>query len=109
MRVTIIPADGFVSVDGQGANLTISGLPANVHAIQWYGAFGEVEIIDPITMKTVENQRIDSLDPYQGILDAYNVRMAEQLAIENAAAEAAAQAATYVDGAFTGTTPEIKI
>lgn len=36
MKLTIIPSDGFVAENGKGySNLTWSGTPTNVHALQW--------------------------------------------------------------------------
>lgn len=38
---TIVPEDGVVVIDGQAAqNVDMSGIPANIHAIQWYGLRG---------------------------------------------------------------------
>lgn len=41
-RVTIVPADSLVIVDGRGLNVSLS-LPGHVHAIQWDGRTGWVE------------------------------------------------------------------
>lgn len=44
MRVTIIPDDSFVSIDGQHFNVDAQDLVANgIHAVQFYGDYGEVE------------------------------------------------------------------
>lgn len=72
MRVTIIPADGFVSVDSEGySGLDLSFIDASVHAVQWYGGSGEVEIKNPVTGKMVENREITSLDEFQPAIDAW--------------------------------------
>jgi hypothetical protein len=53
INYTIVPEDGVVVIDGQvapGVNMT--GIPADVHAIQWYGLRGSGTIeykVDPIT------------------------------------------------------------
>lgn len=50
---TIVPSDGVVVIDGQAAQgVDMSGIAADVHAIQWYGLRGEGTIeyeIDSVT------------------------------------------------------------
>lgn len=44
MQITIIRADGFVSVDGVGfSGLNLAWMPPDVRAVQWRGDAGEVE------------------------------------------------------------------
>lgn len=66
-RITIIPSDNFIAVDGvsRPALLDLSGcgIPADVHALQWYDARGWVEFRDdkdPFTPKA-PNQDITEL------------------------------------------------
>lgn len=51
MRLTIIPSDNFVSVDGDGSHqpldLSVCGIPPEVHALQWYENRGWIEFDDP--------------------------------------------------------------
>lgn len=67
MRLTIIPADSFVNVDGnpkfQPLDLSSCGIPADVHALQWYETRGWIEFRDdddPFTPKPA-NQEITEL------------------------------------------------
>lgn len=67
MRLTIIPVDGFVSVDNvskfQPLDLSNCGIPADVHALQWYDTKGWIEFGDdgdPFTPKP-PNELIESL------------------------------------------------
>jgi hypothetical protein len=93
MRVTIIPSDGFVSIDGYGfSGLDLSGIDASVHAVQWYDTHGEVEVKDPVTRKMTANTEITSLEQFQAAIDIWNIRKEETLAAE-AQALAEAQAA----------------
>ena len=50
MRLTIIPVDGFVSVDNvskyQPLDLSTCGIPTDVHALQWYDTKGWIEFSD---------------------------------------------------------------
>lgn len=44
MRLTIVPVDGAVYVDGVSySDLDLSFVPADVHALQWYDTYGELE------------------------------------------------------------------
>jgi hypothetical protein len=94
MRVTIIPTDGFVSVDGAGyGDLDLSSIDPSVHAVQWWGEAGEVEVKNPSTGKMVENRGITSLDDFQVALDAWQAaKQAEEAALAAAAAAEAAAA-----------------
>jgi hypothetical protein len=81
MRITIIPSDGFVSVDNVGySDLDLSAIDPSVHAVQWYGVEGEVEVRNPVTRKMVENRSLTSLDEFQVALDAW--RTANLAAVE---------------------------
>lgn len=88
MRATIIPSDGFCSVDGVGFNgVDMTSVAPEVHAVQWYGTFGEVEVQDPLTGKMVGNEEIDSLNEYQPVLESYwairsSIEAVEQKEIE---------------------------
>jgi len=87
MRVTIIPDDGFVSVDGEGYDgLDLSFMDAGIHAVQWYDTHGEIERKDPVTKKMTANEEITSFDAFQPVLDVWQAKKDEL-----AAAAAAAQ------------------
>lgn len=71
MRVTIIPIDGFVSVNGEGfGGLDLSFIKSNVHAVQWYGSSGEVELKDT-KGSIVENLKITSFTPYEKAVEIW--------------------------------------
>jgi hypothetical protein len=58
MRLTIIRDMGLVHVDGRGHDeLDLSSVPAEVHAVQWYGSSGEIEYVS----NDVPNEAITSL------------------------------------------------
>ena len=49
MKLTIIVPDKFILIDGQGISQIqqdFSWIPSNVHAVQWYETWGEVEYTD---------------------------------------------------------------
>ncbi len=70
MKVVIIPSDSTVSVNGR----TIGGLDltwmVGVHAVVWNGASGEVQMVDRDGRITA-NVPIESIEDYQGALDAW--------------------------------------
>ena len=83
MRLTIIPVDGAVRVDGKGfGGLDLSFMDASVHAVQWYETHGEVEVKDPVTGRMVANEVITSIDAFQPVLDVWQAaKTAEEAAV----------------------------
>lgn len=66
MKVTIIRADGFVSVDGRGfGGLDLTFMPGDVRAVQWNGDAGEVE------RARGQVTYISSLEPFQPALNRW--------------------------------------
>jgi hypothetical protein len=107
MRVTIIPVDGFVSVDGVSfGGLDLSFMDVSVHAVQWYDTHGEIEIKDLVTRRMVANEVITSIDIYQPAIDAWQVaKTTEELAEAIAAAAAAEATVAAADNPPQGETP----
>ena len=52
MKLTIIPEDSFVSVNGdnthQPLDISTCGIPSEVHALQWFDTKGWIEFDDPV-------------------------------------------------------------
>lgn len=71
MRVTIIPADKVVIVDGEARSPLEFELDQTIHAVQWYGAEGEVEFISDFGGGKPSNQKITDLSAFQSALDAW--------------------------------------
>ena len=77
MRVTIVKRDSIVCVDGTCLNnIDTSDIPREVRAVQWFGAFGEVEVIDPVSGKP-GNVRIENIASYQIWIDRWKVKKDE--------------------------------
>lgn len=70
MKVVIIPADGFVSINGRGFSKLAFSTPPNVHAVAWKDTVGEAQVTDE-TGAIVANAVLESLNDYQGALDAW--------------------------------------
>lgn len=65
MRLTIVPIDNVVTINGVTKTVD-TGLPSNVHAVQWYDGKGKVEYTDQ------EAKYIDTIEPFIDIVDAFN-------------------------------------
>lgn len=73
-KVTIIPSDTYCAVDGVGyTGVNMGSVPADVHAVQWFGGSGWVEYVSNEDGSKPPNQPIDSLAPYQPVLDSWAV------------------------------------
>jgi hypothetical protein len=70
-KITMIPFDTLVSIDGQAANgINFTGIDPTISAVQWYDTIGQIEYYkDPITSQGQANQNITSLAPFQGFID----------------------------------------
>jgi hypothetical protein len=87
MRITIIPNDGFVSIDGEGySDLDLSFMDDNIHALQWYDNEGEIERKDN-RGRVVANEEITDITPYQPALDEWQVAKELSEQIENQTTE----------------------
>ncbi len=84
MRVTIIPSDRMVYVDGDAKKVQDHvAFPEGVHAIQWYDTWGEVE---PVGHQE-PNTRIESLEPYKHLLEAHSLAVARASLVTQIAVE----------------------
>lgn len=97
MRLTIIPSDGFVSVDGEGySGIDLSFMPADIHAVQWYDTEGEIEYRDSRGRAT-RNETIEDVAVFQPAVVAWqsakdaveqaHIEAMEQMALAEAAAQ----------------------
>lgn len=97
MRLTIIADDGAVGIDGEFfSQLDLSQLDAGIHAVQWYGEYGEVEYktrLENGAFAKPANVLITDATPYQFAVDAWNTAKAQAIAAAEAAEAAAAAAA----------------
>lgn len=59
-RITIVPSDDTVIVDGEARQINMTGIDPTIHAVQWFGDDGEVEFNDGTPHRTIVN-----LAPYQ--------------------------------------------
>lgn len=85
MRVSIIPEDGVIVIDGHAIDgLDLSGIRKEIHAVQWYETAGDVEIKDAATNKNIQNVEITDLSEFQQYIDlALQKKAEEKLQLEN--------------------------
>ena len=81
MRVTIVPSDGTVVVDGVGFTVKCDDLPVNVHAIQWDGVRGQIEYgVQRCEhcggRSKAPNEEFTDFAPYQKYVDAWGIAKA---------------------------------
>jgi hypothetical protein len=63
--ITIVPSDGFVYVDGEAQTVDMADMPNYIQAVQWYGAYGEVEFKTDENGKRLPNLRFTDFTPLQ--------------------------------------------
>jgi hypothetical protein len=80
MRITIIPSDGFMAVNGVGySGVDLSSVPAGIRAVQFDGAKGEIERPgDADTPPT--NEAITDVGQFAGAMAAWAAKHAEATA-----------------------------
>jgi hypothetical protein len=78
VRITILKSDNMVYIDGQPKTVDCSDLPADFHALQWYGTFGVIEYEPDFSEDSGSqhkpNERTDGLTPYQKYIDAWTAQ-----------------------------------
>lgn len=109
MKVTIIPADGFVSVNGEGYHgFDLSAFGASVNAIHWDGDKGVIELVDDQN-KAAGQQPLATFDKYNHIVAQWGQKrdaVAAQKAAERLEAEEEAAKKAAEDAALDRVTKE---
>jgi len=84
MKITIIPIDKHIRIDDNSLSQIkedMTWIPTNIHALQWYDTFGEIEYNDG-----TPNEIIEELGIYEQALETFDAekqrRLREQLAEE---------------------------
>jgi hypothetical protein len=98
MRLTIIPVDGAVYKEGFSySGLDLSFAPTDIHALQWYDTYGEIEFKRQFVNNTIvhpQNQIITELPEWVSqALVKWDEAEAARLAAEAEAARLAAEEA----------------
>ncbi len=84
MKITVVPEDKTVIVDGVAASeIDMSGVDEHIHAIQWQDDKGEIEW-KKSSPKGLHNEEIFSFEPFEFILDLHQQKISEPLSIVKA-------------------------
>jgi hypothetical protein len=95
MRVTIVADDNAVYVGGQALAVDLTGLDPEIHAVQWYDTWGDIEYrYDAPNNFKKPNERITDISPFQVFVDRWNTTAA--------AAQAAPAVKPAAESAATG-------
>lgn len=70
MKLTIISDDKTVIIDGVYKYLENLVIDANIHAVQWYDTWGEIEYRSTRDGKP-QNEVIEDISPFQNIIDLW--------------------------------------
>jgi hypothetical protein len=101
MKLTIVADDGAVGINEEYFfQLDLSQLDPTIHALQWYGEYGEIEfktLFSNGAFTKPQNQLITDITPFQFVIDAWNVMKAQTVAAAEAAAAAAAEAVATLE------------
>lgn len=86
MKLTIVADDKCVGVDAEYLSpIKLPQLDPSIHAVQWYGEYGEVEyknqLVNGVLVKPA-NAVITDVTPYQFAVDAWNAEKARIAAAE---------------------------
>jgi hypothetical protein len=73
MRATIVPSDDVVIVDGRGLTIALDGYAQldGLNAVQWNEVSGVIEFDNRGASEFKPNEKINSIAPYQDIIDAW--------------------------------------
>jgi hypothetical protein len=90
-RITVVKGDGLIIVDKEGYNgIDLSFLDPNIHAIQWYDTWGEIERKDERN-RHLPNEEITSLGSLESpIMAAWQAKKEEIALAQQAQLEALA-------------------
>lgn len=72
MRLTIVPSDNLVLIDGERRIVDCAGFASlrGIHAVQWIETTGHIEFL-PESAQHRANELIASTDRFQEVVDAW--------------------------------------
>ncbi len=86
MKLVIVADDARVVIDSMSYDdLDMSQLDPAIHAVQWYGEYGEVEyktVFANGEITKAQNQIITSIESYQWAIDVWNIAKAADDSVE---------------------------
>lgn len=83
MNLTIVSDSGVVGIDGYFFDgLDLSQLDANIHAVQWYEHYGEIEyknIFQDGILTKPSNKTISDISDFEFAINAWNVAKQKEI------------------------------
>ena len=79
MRVTIIPEDCIVAIDGVAVRITMPAINESIHAVQWYDSKGTIEHKDTSNTNNIlinHIEEINDISIFQEIIDIATAKIA---------------------------------
>jgi hypothetical protein len=110
MRLTVIPDDACVSIDGLAylyLDLANCGVPENIHAFQWYETYGELEFKRTFQNGVFTHPVNEIISTLPDWALSAKEKWEEAKAADEAARLAAEEAATLAVGQTTSNTENI--
>lgn len=89
-KISIIPADGKIVKNGKPQKVVFNNIDSKIHAIQWNGKSGNIE------MKIGAAQFFDNYELITELVALYDKAEADEIAAKLAESAAAAKAAAAV-------------
>lgn len=68
MKISIVPADNMVYLDGQGFPIDLDKFK-RFHAIQWDGEEGHAEFMQEKGKDTIFNEKITTIEPFRAVIN----------------------------------------
>lgn len=82
MRVTIIPVENRVSVEGMSEAVDCFSYE-DINAVQWYGDHGEIEYWNGLGAKKLRaNTVIDDFTPFQHLIDLWEIEAKKKIEVD---------------------------
>ena len=81
MQVTVIVDDNTILVNGFAESCDLSGMPDYIHALQWYGAYGEIEFRAADDGSRQANKRVEDFEEFKKYIAAWETKAKEEIEI----------------------------
>lgn len=88
MKFTLVPSDSLIRANDISLYADVSDLDPAIHAVQWYGDYGEIEWQADADGNREYNTRFTDMTPFQKYLDRHAASkiVADKIAADRAAA-----------------------
>jgi hypothetical protein len=73
MQVSVVVDDNMIYVNGFAERCDLSNMPDYIHALQWYGAWGEIEFRGDDDGNRLPNKRVSDFNEFKKYISAWEV------------------------------------